>query len=309
MEFMGCKYSLLLGLCIVFLFLCACTPNASLSTADLPLRDNTPQVLTPSADGLVVYENEYACLDASHTADGYVMVQYRGDCSKVRVQILYIDSSDTYTYYIQSNDTWQVFPLTCGSGEYTVRVLENIEGDSYAVSLTENITVSLTDELSPFLYPNCYSWFTADDPVVSLGQTLAQGAHSDLEVVESIYNYVIETITYDTAKAETLQYGYIPDIDETLSSGSGICFDYAALMTALLRSQGIPTRLETGYSDQVYHAWISTYVDDIGWIDNVIAFDGSDWHLLDPTLAANNDPTQVSQYIGDSSHYLVKYIY
>jgi transglutaminase-like putative cysteine protease len=80
-------------------------------------------------------------------------------------------------------------------------------------------------------------------------------------------------------------------------------------MTALLRSQGIPTRLEVGYSDQVYHAWISTYVDDIGWIDNVIAFDGSDWHLLDPTLAANNDPTQVSQYIGDSSHYLVKYTY
>jgi hypothetical protein len=313
---MGCKYSLLLGLCIVLIFLCACAPSSSsllegtaASAADLPLRDNTPQVLTPSADGLVVYENEYACLDASHMADGYVMVQYRGDCHKARVQILYIDDNDTYTYYIQESNTWQVFPLTCGSGEYTVRVLENIEGDSYAVSLTENITVSLADELTPFLYPNCYSWFTADDSVVSLGQSLAQGAHSDLEVVESVYNYVIETITYDTAKAETLQYGYIPNIDETLSSSSGICIDYAALMTALLRSQGIPTRLETGYSGQVYHAWISTYVDDVGWIDNVIAFDGSDWHLLDPTLAANNDPAQVSQYIGDSSHYLVKYTY
>ena len=47
----------------------------------------------------------------------------------------------------------------------------------------------------------------------------------------------------------------------------GICFDYAALMTAMLRSQGIPTKLEIGYSGEVYHAWISTYIDEIGWVD------------------------------------------
>ena len=76
----------------------------------------------------------------------------------------------------------------------------------------------------------------------------------------------------------------------TLSTGKGICFDYAALMTAMLRSQGIPTKLEIGYSGEVYHAWISTYIDEIGWVDNVIQFDGKSWSLIDPTLAASNDP-------------------
>jgi transglutaminase-like putative cysteine protease len=190
-----------------------------------------------------------------------------------------------------------------------VRVLENIEADSYVIVLTQDLDVSITDEFLPFLYPNQYVNFSADSRAVKLGQELAQGLSSDLEVLGSIYHYVIENISYDTEKAENIQYGYTPVIDDTLASGSGICFDYAALMTAMLRSQGIPTKLETGYSGQAYHAWISAYVDDIGWIDNVIEFDGSAWHLLDPTLAANNDPSAVSQYIGDGSNYTLKYTY
>ena len=98
-------------------------------------------------------------------------------------------------------------------------------------------------------------------------------------------------------------------MDDTLASGTGICFDYAALMTAMLRSQNIPTKLEVGYSGDTYHAWISTYVDDKGWIDNIIEFDGKSWQLLDPTLAASNDKEAVKEYIGDGSNYIVKYTY
>lgn len=54
----------------------------------------------------------------------------------------------------------------------------------------------------------------------------------------------------------------------------------------MLRSQGIPTKLEVGYVGEVYHAWISCYVDETGWVDNIIEFDGKDWSLLDPSLGA-----------------------
>lgn len=64
-------------------------------------------------------------------------------------------------------------------------------------------------------------------------------------------------------------------------------------MTAMLRSQGIPTKLEIGYSGEAYHAWISTWIDEIGWVDNVIEFDGTSWTLMDPTLAANNSAKAV----------------
>lgn len=101
----------------------------------------------------------------------------------------------------------------------------------------------------------------------------------------------------------------MPDVDETLSSGKGICFDYAALMAAMLRSQRIPTKLQVGYAGEAYHAWISCYVDEIGWVDNIISFDGKDWSLMDPTLAANNDDDTVKDYIGDGSRYIIKYTY
>lgn len=89
----------------------------------------------------------------------------------------------------------------------------------------------------------------------------------------------------------------------------GICFDYAALMTSMLRSQNIPTKLEVGYSGDAYHAWISTYIDDKGWVDDIIQFDGDTWQIMDPTLAATNDSAAVKKYVGDGSHYVVKYTY
>jgi transglutaminase-like putative cysteine protease len=142
-----------------------------------------------------------------------------------------------------------------------------------------------------------------------MGENLAVGTSCDLDVVTSIYHFVTQTITYDTEKAASVSYGYIPDVDATLEAKTGICFDYAALMTAMLRSQRIPTRLEVGYSGSIYHAWISTYVDDIGWIDNIIQFDGESWQLLDPTLAAANDTRAVGSYVGDGTNYTRKFTY
>lgn len=42
----------------------------------------------------------------------------------------------------------------------------------------------------------------------------------------------------------------------------------------MLRSQRIPTRLEVGYMGDVYHAWISIYTKETGWVNGIIEFDG-----------------------------------
>ena len=138
---------------------------------------------------------------------------------------------------------------------------------------------------------------------------LSAQSTDDLNYVEQVYNYVIQNITYDTNFAEDIPTDYIPDINETMRTHKGICFDYASLMSALLRSQGIPTKLVVGYSGTAYHAWISVYLDEAGWVDNIIEFDGKDWSLMDPTLAASNDEDSVKKYVGDGSNYIVKYSY
>jgi hypothetical protein len=120
---------------------------------------------------------------------------------------------------------------------------------------------------------------------------------------------MINNITYDHEEAETVQSGYIPDVDEVLATRTGICLDYAALMTTMLRSQRIPTRMEIGYAGTAYHAWLSTYIEDIGWVNGMIEFDGTEWSLMDPTFASNTKNKELKEFIGDGSNYSVKYIY
>jgi transglutaminase-like putative cysteine protease len=159
------------------------------------------------------------------------------------------------------------------------------------------------------LYPNAYVNFNASSKAVQKGQELATGANTDLEVVQNVYHYVIQNITYDHEKAATVQSGYIPVVDNTLATGTGICFDYASLMGSMLRSQGIPTRLEIGYAGTEYHAWISVYVPDVGWVDDIIQFDGTKWTLMDPTLASYANAKIVKKYLEDSTYYQLKYKY
>ena len=272
-------------------------------------RDNTSVCLVPSADGTVVYSNEAAVIDASNADQGYIIVQYIGSSPKVKLQVTGPDTI-TYTYSLAVDGGKQeVFPLPAGDGTYQVNVFENIEGNQYSTAFSQEITIQLDDQMLPFLYPNQYVNFSATDNAIALGEDLALSANNDLDVVSNVYNYVVSTIKYDYAEAESVQSGYIPDIDEVLETKKGICLDYAALMTSILRSQRIPSRMEVGYAGSAYHAWLSTYIEDVGWVNGIIEFDGTDWSLMDPTFASNTSEESLKNFIGDGENYTTKYIY
>ncbi|HJC14411.1 MAG TPA: transglutaminase-like domain-containing protein [Candidatus Fusicatenibacter intestinigallinarum] len=308
------KWRILLAFfCILSLLtaLSGCRKAADTEAGSSGSRDNTPQVLVPTAPGTSVIGNERISLDISNTAEGYLCARYAGSASRIKIFIITPDEVK-YTYDLTAADDWAVLPLTGGNGVYQIEVYENVEGTSYSTLFKEpSLSVSLNDEFRPFLYPNQYTWFTADSETVKKAAELAQNADSDLDVITNVYNFTIGTIVYDDDKAAEAETGalagYLPDVDQVLESGKGICFDYAAVMTAMLRSQGIPVKLEIGYSGEAYHAWISAWVDEIGWVDNVIQFDGKSWTLMDPTLAANNSADAVKKYVGDGSNYIVKY--
>ena len=263
--------------------------------------------LVPTASGETCYGDDSVSIDASNISDGYVMVRYTGHSEKAKAQITIPDGT-VYTYTIKGSD-YNTFPLTGGNGDYTLKVYEWVVDNSYALAFSQALSVNLNDEFKPFLYPNQYVWFTGDSQVVALGRELSNQSADDLDYVQNSYYYVIRNISYDNDKAENTPTDYVPDIDTILEEKKGICFDYASLMAALLRSQSIPTKLEVGYSGEAYHAWISVYLTESGWVDNIIEFDGKDWVLMDPTLAANNSSKAVAKYIGDGSKYTVKYSY
>lgn len=266
-------------------------------------------VRTPQASGTTTYSSNSVTLDASNASQGYVMVQYTGGASKIKVQVMK-SGGETYTYDLNARSAYEVFPLSEGDGGYTVRVLEQVQGNQYAVKFSKDLSVALADQFAPFLYPNQYVNFTADSSVVKTGAEVAASATDALGVVSAVYNYVISNITYDTPKANSVQSGYLPNCDTVLAQKKGICFDYAAVMTAMLRSQDIPTKLVVGYTGSLYHAWINVYIEGQGWVDNIIYFDGHDWKLMDPTFASSGkgDP-KIEEYINNSSNYKAKYSY
>lgn len=259
------------------------------------------------APGTTAFSNDSATIDASNTDKGYIMINYTGSSEKVQVQITN-PSGEVYPYPLGLGG-YKAFPLTDGSGTYTVEILENVSGDMYSMCLSESIDAQVSDEFAPYLYPNQYVDYTESSNVVKKAIELSDESSDDLDFVTKVYEYTISTISYDTAFAQSAPVNYIPNPDSTMSSGKGICFDYSSVMSSMLRCQGIPTKLVVGYSGEAYHAWISVFLKEQGWVENIIEFDGTNWSLMDPTLAASNDASAVGQYIGDGSNYTAKYYY
>lgn len=271
-------------------------------------RPNTPVVYEPEAPESEVLGSSPLVVDISNRSRGYVMAKYTGNSAKANIQITGSDGI-SYKYFLQPSDEYTALPLTAGSGTYQIDGYENITGTKYVVLFRETADVELESEFYPFLYPNQYVDFTEETKAVSTAADTVASADDDLDAVADIYHYVISHVTYDDAKAESVQSGYLPDVDETLETGKGICFDYASLTAAMLRSQDIPTRLEIGYSGEIYHAWISVYIEDVGWIDDIIEFSGDGWTRMDPTFASGNDNSKkILKYIGDGENYTTQYI-
>lgn len=270
-------------------------------------RDSTPVCLVPEASGTAETRNEVAVIDTSHSDCGYIMAAYTGSVSKIKLRITGPDEV-VYTYDLHK-DGYETFPLSSGNGSYEITIYENISGTSYSTCLFKKIAVTIEDEFMPFLYPNQYVNFTIDSKTVMKGMDLAFAAENDLEVVTNVYNYMISEITYDYDKASDPPTGYTTDVDEILESGTGICLDYAAVMASMLRSQRIPTRLEVGYAQDAYHAWISIYTEETGWLNGIIEFNGSTWTLVDPTFGANTDDKTLKKFIGNGSNYVLQKMY
>ncbi|MBQ6812026.1 MAG: transglutaminase domain-containing protein [Agathobacter sp.] len=287
--------------------LCACGNSATDETpksTEKGSRDNTSVVLVPEATGTAVHSCDSATVDVSNISEGYIMADYHGTSSKVKLQITGPDGV-TYTYNLHGG--YETFPVTAGNGTYTIGVFENISETKYSTALSFTADAGITNEFGPYLYPNQYVNFNASSLPVSKAVELAYTANTDLEVVENVYNYIIDHFTYDYDKAKSVVSGYLPVVDDVYRTNTGICFDYAAVMATMLRSQNIPTRLEVGYMGEEYHAWISIYIEDIGWINGIIEFDGSTWNLMDPTFASTSKSP--SDFITEDSKYLTKYVY
>lgn len=195
-----------------------------------------------------------------------------------------------------------------GNGAYTVRVMQNTSGNRYIEVFSASATVTLSSETAPYVRPNLFCNYTQNSACVKKAAELCANAKNESEAFDAIYDYICLNVTYDYSKADywASASGYVPDPDATLASGTGICFDYASLTAAMLRSQGIPCKILTGYvsPDNIYHAWDMVYING-SWSSLHISAPSGTWGRADLTFAANG----AANSIGDGTGYTDRYTY
>ena len=252
----------------------------TVSAAGLPPKPN--QSYFPSTSDKQ-YKKSGVVIDYGNGFNGYIMVKYtkKGD-KRIKCQVTKDDES--YQYDIPRDGEFVVLPLQMGSGEYKIAIYEQVKGTKYSAKASYNVKAKIDSKYIPFLYPNQYVNYTEMNRAVAKSRELCEGLETEKEKYEAIWEFCTEKITYHYIRAMELSSGsssggYLPDIDDTLREGLGICFDYAALMGCMLRVQSIPTQLVIGYADNQYHAW------------NKVMLDG-EWVRVDATYGSTNSTAQ-----------------
>ena len=318
MKSLHCKRIGIYFVIILLFSLCGC--SGTINHAQQPhtaepivLREFPPATLRMPQESNTSKIVGECGVDYGNASDGYIMAWYSGT-KPAKVQVIKMDDggqSPSWNYDVDSPQKKEVLPLQAGSGRYKVYVAEHLEGEKYSPIVEVEFDVAISDERSPFLFPTKFSMFSVGSMSVAEANELTQGCNSDIEAMGKIYEFIKENIKYDTEKAETIKNFYTPNPDETLAEKKGICFDYASLVCAMLRANGIPTRLVTGrVSGDVNHAWNTVYLENEGWVDVYIHIDPDTWELIDLTFAAGSiSGEQLAQYIGDGESYTELKIY
>lgn len=121
----------------------------------------------------------------------------------------------------------------------------------------------MKDRLGYTLYPNQWVNYTAETAAVQYANELCAGLTNEYEIIMTVYKFMKKNFSYDWFKSEDVKTGMLknilPDIDGSWETRTGICQDMAAIMCAMLRSQGIHARLVVGTCGSTPHAWVTVY--------------------------------------------------
>lgn len=281
------RVSLIIMVAVLIIGLCSCSCSKTTAIdpegASLGVDSGDINILVPTADGAVVYEGSGVTIDASNVNDGYVAVKCEPKANRIKAQV--INGDHSYNYDLNGDDSYEFFPLQMGNGAYKVRVLENAGGTSYTPLYQAEFDVNMTDTNRVFVYPSQYVWYTNETVAVAKSMEICKSLTTDKEKVDAIYDWVVDYMTYDKELAKSVESGYLPDIDKVMQTKKGICFDYCALFSAMLRAQNIPTKLVVGkvQPENITHSWSQVLIDG-KWIWMDTTMDGKGKKESDYTM-------------------------
>lgn len=232
--------------------------------------------------------NTAKVFDKSELGSGVISVRY-DNTTNVKRKLMVQKGDKTYYYNLQPEDQ---FPLQFGNGEYTVAVLENVKDNKYKLVAKETFWLELENPNEVFLKSMKLVRWNDEMEAIKKAKELTKDAKTDNEKIMAIYNYMIHNVSYDYDKIARINTDYVPVIDETLATETGICYDFASLFAAMLRSVDIPTKLVMGYKNNidVYHAWNQVYLQATDeWVTVDTTYDSILYHSGEEAFSWNKD--------------------
>ncbi len=195
--------------------------------------------------------------------NGTITYKYKNP-DTVKTKVLVIKGNTQYQYELKKGNNVVRIPLTEGNGTYKVMLCKNIKGTQYAVLDQKTVTLKLTPTIKAFRPTHIIISFKASNAVIKKAKALTKKSKTKEAKIKAIWSYIYKTYKYDYTKQKTLsslKSQYIPNINTTYRSRKGICYDISAVFASMLRSNGIETKLVTGYCKKVsgYHAWNKVY--------------------------------------------------
>lgn len=156
-------------------------------------------------------------------------------------------------------------------------VVARVEGQSRYRDY--NLAASGTKKDIPAALANSYTkstrYWPTDGAVAEAAKSVTKPNAKVADNVRAVYAYVINKLTYNNDK---IKFNVRQGAGKALANpNNAVCLEYADLMIAMLRSQGIPARMVVGYAyagsikaspavvDSL-HSWVEAYVPGIGWM-------------------------------------------
>lgn len=242
-------------------------------------------------------QSKGAIINTSQVSSGLVGISYQ-PTQEQKTKVMIAKGQERYTYDLKANGN---YPLQLGNGDYQVSVLENIADTQYKVIKTKNITLEKDHANAVYLQSiDMINWSENMKPI-KIAKELTKNATSNQEKATIIYDYVTSKIKYDHNKAVKVTSGYIPNIEETLNTSLGICFDYSVLYAAMMRSVNVPTKLIMGMNKDMtdYHAWNEVYLEE-----------SKQWVIIDTTYDASAAEQGIMvSMVKNANDYTVQKIY
>ncbi len=177
---------------------------------------------------------------------GVLHVNYNASSSNIKVMVEHKGEK----YFYDMHDSNESFSLQMGNGSYKVAVLEQVSGKKYKVLTKKTVNFKNSGEEVYLSSIQNVEW-DENLEAIKKAEELTQGAETDMEKVQAIYDYVVSNLDYDYAKISQMDGSYIPSVKSTFESNRGVCYDYAALFAAMLRSVDVPTKLVKGYKSDI----------------------------------------------------------